>query len=71
MTGQEVLTRVDKGYRMPKPGGQLECDDWYYDAMLQCWRTVAEDRPTFEHLYNTFNDKAAQEPVGYEERENY
>ncbi|XP_041359258.1 tyrosine-protein kinase SRK2-like [Gigantopelta aegis] len=71
MTGHEVLTKVETNYRMPKPRGTLECKDWYYETMLKCWKKTPEDRPTFEHLFNMFNDMTEQEPVGYVEGEKY
>ena len=53
MSNQEVLSQVDRGYRMPRPDS---CVDSLYDIMLQCWANAPESRPTFEHLANFFED---------------
>ena len=47
MANAEVLQQVEKGYRMPPPPG---CPDALYKIMLDCWHSVAENRPTFESL---------------------
>jgi Protein tyrosine and serine/threonine kinase len=52
MTNSEVLTQLERGYRHPKPPNS---EDEMYDIMLQCWRKVAEERPTFEYLFDTMN----------------
>lgn len=49
MTNQEVLYNVSKNYRMPKPA---DCDDKLYQIMLSCWKSLPEERPTFEYLKN-------------------
>lgn len=57
MNGHEVLSKVEKGYRMPKPtGGIIPCPDPYYDIMLQCWKRNADSRPTFEYLRDFFDN---------------
>ena len=57
MNGHEVLNRVEKGFRMPKPtGGPVPCPDPYYDIMLKCWNRVADSRPTFAYLQDFFNN---------------
>ena len=43
----EVLERIAKGYRMPKPG---QCTDEYYDVMKSCWEAHPVDRPSFDDL---------------------
>ncbi|XP_072170471.1 tyrosine-protein kinase Src42A-like [Diadema setosum] len=47
MTNKEVLDNVDRGYRMPCPPG---CPPELYEIMLECWKSKAMDRPTFETL---------------------
>ncbi|ESO87367.1 hypothetical protein LOTGIDRAFT_148078, partial [Lottia gigantea] len=56
MSGAEVLSRLGKGYRMPKPHGPVGCTDAYYDIMVKCWNKRPEERPTFESLHNLFDD---------------
>lgn len=74
MNGHEVLSKVEKGYRMPKPtGGSLPCPDPYYDIMLQCWKRNADSRPTFEYLRDFFDNyfvssegQYSGEPMGWQ-----
>lgn len=74
MNGHEVLSKVEKGYRMPKPtGGIIPCPDPYYDIMLQCWKRNADSRPTFEYLRDFFDNyfvssegQYSGEPMGWE-----
>ncbi|XP_050400024.1 tyrosine-protein kinase SRK2 [Patella vulgata] len=56
MSGSEVLSRLGKGYRMPRPSGPVGCTDAYYEIMKKCWNKRPEERPTFESLHNLFDD---------------
>ncbi|XP_067938733.1 tyrosine-protein kinase Yes-like isoform X2 [Watersipora subatra] len=57
MYGREVLEQIEQGYRMPKPRhDRLETPDTLYDIMKKCWDRRPENRPTFEYLYNFFDD---------------
>ena len=47
MTPGEVLAQVQQGYQIPQPRG---CPDRLYDMMLECWKAVAMERPTFKTL---------------------
>ena len=47
MTNAEVLSRIDKGYRMPQPPN---CEAKYYNIMQECWNKDPKLRPTFETL---------------------
>ena len=53
MTNQEVLTQVERGYRMPQP---INSNKAVYEVMLTCWSQDPEQRPTFEYLFNFFDD---------------
>lgn len=53
MQNREVLEQVDRGYRQPKPA---RCPDSMYEMMLKCWDKKAANRPTFEYLFNFFDD---------------
>ena len=53
MTDDEVLARVEQGYRMPQPP---ECPGSLYQIMLECWNTKFEKRPTFEYLKHQLED---------------
>lgn len=54
MTNNEILNKVQEGYRIPKPKGL--CSNDYYDIMLKCWNKDPESRPTFDSLFNIFSD---------------
>ncbi|KAI0240349.1 Tyrosine-protein kinase yes [Lamellibrachia satsuma] len=57
MTGQEVLNRVDQGYRMPRPIGEgINCPEPIYETMQKCWDRRPDNRPSFEYLYSFFDD---------------
>ena len=57
MSGSEVLSKVDKGYRMPRPtGGVSGCSEAFYEIVENCWKRSAEQRPTFAYLYSFFDD---------------
>ena len=43
----QALAAVERGYRMERPSN---CEQQYYDIMLQCWKKDPDDRPTFETL---------------------
>ena len=53
MIDDEMLARVEQGYRMPPPPG---CPDPLYQMMLECWKTDPEERPTFEILKCQLDD---------------
>ncbi|CAL8311829.1 unnamed protein product [Boreogadus saida] len=53
MNNREVLEQVERGYRMPLP---QDCPPSLYDLMILCWRSEAEDRPTFEYLQAFLED---------------
>ena len=47
MTNMEVLTNIQKGYRMPRP---TNCPDPVYDLMKLCWKEDPNERCNFERL---------------------
>lgn len=53
MANREVLDQVENGYRMPKP---RNCPDSMYEAMRKTWDKTPQNRPTFEYLFNFFDD---------------
>ncbi|XP_065176206.1 tyrosine-protein kinase SRK2-like [Sycon ciliatum] len=53
MSNAEVLTQVDRGYRMPPPPN---CPEPFYQIMLDCWKKEEMDRPTFEYLRYRLED---------------
>jgi hypothetical protein len=57
MTGNEVLQKLENGFRMQKPNVDMfECPDSLYGMMQKCWDRIPEKRPTFHYLYNFFDD---------------
>ena len=68
MPGHEVLSKVEKGFRMQKPtNGPFPCPDGYYDAMKKCWNRVPEERPTFAYLNDFFDTFAVATEQEYTE----
>ncbi|XP_041359869.1 tyrosine-protein kinase SRK3-like isoform X2 [Gigantopelta aegis] len=63
MNNREVMEHVERGYRMPKP---TDCLDPVYEKALECWDKRAEKRPTFEHLFNFFDDYFVETEKGYQ-----
>uniref|UniRef100_A0A8C9WIS9 Tyrosine-protein kinase n=1 Tax=Scleropages formosus TaxID=113540 RepID=A0A8C9WIS9_SCLFO len=53
MSNGEVMTSVQRGYRMPIPES---CPPELYDIMLTCWKTKPEDRPTFDYIQSVVDD---------------
>ncbi|KAI4809855.1 hypothetical protein KUCAC02_018713 [Chaenocephalus aceratus] len=53
MTKAEVISSVQRGYRMPQPDS---CPDELYAIMTSCWKHKPEDRPTFEYLQSVLDD---------------
>ncbi|XP_030055084.1 LOW QUALITY PROTEIN: tyrosine-protein kinase FRK [Microcaecilia unicolor] len=53
LTGAQVLQKLEKGYRMPRPPN---CPLELYQIMLDCWKKSPEERPTFETLRWQFDD---------------
>ena len=47
MSDAQVLAGLQRGYRMP---GTVDCPDYLYKIMKDCWNTDAASRPTFESL---------------------
>ena len=53
MNNDEVLERLQTGYRIPCPMG---CPEGLYKIMRECWRDQADSRPTFESLHWRMED---------------
>ena len=53
MSGSEVLSALQEGYRMPTP---RNCPDRLYQVMMTCWHDDPQARPTFETLQWTLED---------------
>ena len=69
MTGNDVLTRLEVGYRMPRPSKErFECPESLYDMMLKCWDKIPENRPTFQYLYDFFDDYFVSTEPNYDDQ---
>lgn len=68
MPNREVLEQVERGYRMNKP---RNCPDSMYDIMKKCWDKVSQNRPTFEYLYNFFDDYFVSTEPNYKESDEF
>uniref|UniRef100_A0A4W6CW84 Tyrosine-protein kinase n=1 Tax=Lates calcarifer TaxID=8187 RepID=A0A4W6CW84_LATCA len=53
MTKGEVMSSVQRGYRMPQPDN---CPAELYEIMMSCWKNKPEDRPTFEYMQSVLDD---------------
>ncbi|XP_007889190.1 tyrosine-protein kinase Lyn isoform X1 [Callorhinchus milii] len=53
MSNTEVVNAIGRGYRMQRPP---ECPMELYDVMKECWKSKAEDRPTFDYLKSLLED---------------
>lgn len=53
MTKGEVISSLQRGYRMPQPDN---CPTEFYHMMLNCWKDKPDDRPTFEYMQSVLND---------------
>ena len=58
MTNAEVLSSIEKGYRLLCP---MNCPDYLYSIMKECWSQDPATRPTFEAL-KTKLDNFIKEP---------
>ncbi|XP_062502104.1 ephrin type-A receptor 4a-like [Corticium candelabrum] len=47
MTNNEVINRVDLGYRLPPPPG---CSRSLYHLMIDCWHPYSDERPSFGNI---------------------
>ncbi|KAL5017460.1 hypothetical protein ScPMuIL_007049 [Solemya velum] len=64
MGNREVMEQVERGYRMPCP---QNCPESFYEILLSCWDKKSENRPTFEYLYNFFDDYFISTEPNYQE----
>ena len=72
MSGNEVLTRLEQGFRMPRPSpDRFECPDSLYEMMLKTWDRIPENRPTFSFLYDFFDDYFISTEKNYEAQAMY
>ena len=67
MSNKDIITKVDKGYRMERPtDGPLSCPENFYEVMTICWNKEPRNRPTFLYLQSVF-DTMYQSEVEEEE----
>ncbi|XP_070550430.1 fibroblast growth factor receptor 3-like [Ptychodera flava] len=55
MSGQEVISSLHEGSRMPK---LLNCDEEFYAVMSSCWHKEPGRRPTFSDLVRIIKELA-------------
>ena len=53
MTKGEVMSSVQRGYRMAQPD---YCPDELYQVMICCWKKMPDDRPTFDYMQSVMGD---------------
>jgi tyrosine-protein kinase Src len=67
MTNSEIVDKIERGYRMPKPKDHFVYNSTY-DLMLKCWSYTPERRPSFDFMFTYFEDFHAFEDVqGFKE----
>lgn len=55
MLNKDVLEMIKGGYRISKPlDGPMECPEYFYNIIVDCWETNPENRPTFKSLHKMF-----------------
>ncbi|XP_071965631.1 tyrosine-protein kinase FRK-like [Antedon mediterranea] len=52
MDASSVIQKLSTGYRMERPD---ECPIHIYEIMLECWKAIPNQRPTFNDLFLTFD----------------
>lgn len=70
MPNRQVIEYIEHGSRMPKPQG-VECPESVYSCMIQCWDAEPEKRPTFEYLFNFFDDYFVSTEPSYRDAEEF
>ncbi|OQR72636.1 tyrosine-protein kinase Src64B-like [Tropilaelaps mercedesae] len=70
MPNRQVIEYIEQGNRMPKPQG-VECPDSVYQCMVHCWDAEPEKRPTFEYLFNFFDDYFVSTEPSYRDAEEF
>lgn len=53
ITNRDFLEKLEMGFRHEKPDN---CPENVYKLMLSCWNKEPTKRPTFEYLFNYFDD---------------
>lgn len=66
MHNTEVIEKVQRGYRLPKPTN-CDCPDQIYEIMRACWNAHPEKRPTFTHLADFFDNYIISSEQSYRE----
>jgi len=64
MTNQQVVDQLSLGFRHPQPA---DCPDALYAIMRDCWKKDAQQRPTFEYLFQTLDDFCVAVETGYKD----
>lgn len=64
MTNIQVVQQLPKGYRMSSPPNCHKC---LYEIMLDCWKDVPADRPTFETLQWKLEDFFEMDIASYDD----
>ncbi|KAI5094481.1 tyrosine-protein kinase FRK, partial [Silurus meridionalis] len=68
LTNQQVMQRMRTSYRMPCPAN---CPKRIYDIMIECWKEMPSDRPTFETLQWKLEDFYDMDISAYDDAGRY
>jgi hypothetical protein len=61
LTNQQVLIKIQSGYKAPKPP---KCPESLYKVMCKCWALNPTDRPSFEALVHIFSESEFEQSAG-------
>ncbi|XP_056620249.1 tyrosine-protein kinase SRK2 [Triplophysa dalaica] len=68
MTNNQVIKKLSTGYRMPCP---VNCPNYLYEIMTECWKEVPAERPTFETLQWKLEDFFEVDVSSYDDANRY
>lgn len=65
MNKSEVISSIQRGYRMPRPDS---CPAELYDIMMSCWRNKPDERPTFDYMQSVLDDYYTATEAQYQQQ---
>lgn len=69
---KDVSEFIKRGNKMPKPlDGPIECPEYFYSIMVDCWETKSEKRPNFKALHKIMENYFTHDTGESDEEEIY